>query len=619
MPAGGPLPHPVCAAIDQRGPHSGPWTVLDSSGFVGDIAFLDIWQHWRAQAKPGALLHYVGLLTPDQARGLHASLAQVASANAPGATPASKDPARSEMVEWLQGHCLALEPGFHRLLHEGLSLTLCVGELPALLAQHAFHADAILAEAADAAWDKWHIKALARCCKRGTLLVLNGSAWPAPALLGDAGFELAAHSHGPWQTAVFNPRWALRSSRSVPGICNPQGADTVRKPGRCAIIGAGIAGASVARALALRGWQVEVLDSHADCAGGASGLPVGLVVPHHSADDSPRSRMSRSGTRLMLQHAAALLRQGDDWYPSGVLERTIPDSLSTPQAVDWQASAAPQAQGLWHAQAAWIRPAALVARWLAHPAIRFRGSQRVHGLRRVQGRWQLLDAAGGMCAEADVVVMANAAGCAQLLQRLADDASSAVDWVPGVLRKVQQLQALHGTLSLGRCPAEPGSGLPADTVGKTAFPPYPVNGHGSFISGVPTDAGPLWAAGSTFEADPLLHADLARAHATNFAKLQALLPAVAQAVATQFRIGQVRAWQGTRCVSYDRMPLVGPLEAGVAPTLWMSAGMGARGLSFSALCAELLAASLGAEPLPLESTLAKGLSTGRVRRQRQTN
>jgi tRNA 5-methylaminomethyl-2-thiouridine biosynthesis bifunctional protein len=35
--------------------------------------------------------------------------------------------------------------------------------------------------------------------------------------------------------------------------------------------------------------------------------------------------------------------------------------------------------------------------------------------------------------------------------------------------------------------------------------------------------------------------------------------------------------------------------------------MGSRGLSFSVLCAELLAARMGAEPLPLEASLARFL------------
>ena len=54
----------------------------------------------------------------------------------------------------------------------------------------------------------------------------------------------------------------------------------------------------------------------------------------------------------------------------------------------------------------------------------------------------------------------------------------------------------------------------------------------------------------------------------------------------------------------NRLPMVVPLEpAGV----WLCTGMGSRGLSFAALCAELLAAQLHAEPLPVDLPLAKAL------------
>jgi tRNA 5-methylaminomethyl-2-thiouridine biosynthesis bifunctional protein len=49
------------------------------------------------------------------------------------------------------------------------------------------------------------------------------------------------------------------------------------------------------------------------------------------------------------------------------------------------------------------------------------------------------------------------------------------------------------------------------------------------------------------------------------------------------------------------------LETGELSGLWLCAGMGSRGLSFSMLCAELLAARWGAEPWPLEVGLARSL------------
>jgi tRNA 5-methylaminomethyl-2-thiouridine biosynthesis bifunctional protein len=79
---------------------------------------------------------------------------------------------------------------------------------------------------------------------------------------------------------------------------------------------------------------------------------------------------------------------------------------------------------------------------------------------------------------------------------------------------------------------------------------------------------------------------------------------------------KVHAWCRERCAGHDRLPLVGPVLAGDTPSVWMLAGMGSRGLSFSALCAELLASYMGGEPLPLEASLARSLHTTRRYKQR---
>lgn len=604
--------HSAAPGLDSGWAAQRSWVVLDTV-FGSGHAFLSLWQLWCTHAQKPVLLHYVGLLSTEQATGLADALHQ---ANTPA--PA--------LAATLATHCYGLEPGFHRILlaNGQLSLTLCVGERSALLAQQDLQADTLLAASDAGGWDKWQLKALARCCKRGTRLRFLGAPLPAPQLLGDAGFVPLApnDTHDTKDTtdetvaqAVYHPRWQLRSARHR----TPQGT---AEPGRCAVIGAGIAGASVARALAVRGWQVDVYDAQPHSAGGASGLPVGLVVPHHSADDSPRSRMSRSGTRLMLQHAGAMLRAQTDWNPGGVLELRVEASslaaeeaelLSQAAVLAGSAWARPQAwgdtPGLWHPYAAWIQPALLVRAWLEHARIRFHGGAGVHRLQRQGPQWQLCAEDGGVLGQADIVVCANAHGSAALLQRLADAMPPDFPWLADVLPRLRSLQALQGTLSMGPCPAP---GTPA----AAAFPPWPVNGHGSFVAGVPGPHGTHWYAGSTFRSEAVPPDGLAQEHAANLGKLRALLPDVAAALEAQFANGAVQAWQGTRCVTSDRLPLVGPLLAEDAPTLWLCAGMGARGLSFSALCAELLAAELGAEPLPLESSLARALSTRRRQRGR---
>jgi tRNA 5-methylaminomethyl-2-thiouridine biosynthesis bifunctional protein len=578
------------------------------------------------------MLHYVGVLSASEAEQLQTVLTLLTAQKALASRFAALDePGTAELRKTLAAQCFGLLPGFHRiLLEEGkVSLTLCVGEPSEALAQQVMQADCLLVTCTGQTWDKWRLKALARCCKRGTQLYFWGELAPALPLLMDAGFALQApappepHSQPASPDllhAQFDPRWTLRSSRRT-GVTHTRAATsaTPATAGHCSVIGAGIAGASVARALALRGWHVDVYDAQPTCAGGASALPVGLVVPHHSADDSARSRLSRAGTRLTLQHAERLLQAGQDWSPSGVLELIVDEAdLADAEAEVLSEAAARhaptgwsshwrlgQAQGLWHPHAAWIKPARLVQQWLHHARIRFHGAAHVHGVRRAQAQWLLLDAQGAELGRAERVVFANAHGCAEVLERLAIQRPNDVVWLPGVLHKLQSLQAMRGTLSLGSYPTN---------ICDSAFPRFPVNGHGSFVAGVPSAQGPQWVAGSTFQTEALLHADVEREHALNLKKLQALLPDAAAALSAQFADGSVQAWQGTRCITHDRLPLVGPLEDASSPGLWLCAGMGARGLSFSALCAELLAAWWGGEPLPVENKLAKLLATSRVQR-----
>jgi tRNA 5-methylaminomethyl-2-thiouridine biosynthesis bifunctional protein len=49
----------------------------------------------------------------------------------------------------------------------------------------------------------------------------------------------------------------------------------------------------------------------------------------------------------------------------------------------------------------------------------------------------------------------------------------------------------------------------------------------------------------------------------------------------------------------------------VAAGLCVSTAMGSRGLTFAALCAELLVARLHGEPLPVEARLAQALDVSR--------
>ena len=634
------------------------WTILDTRFGAGE-GLMEALQAWKADPQRPQMLHYVGHVSLHD-YGVHfgqpPSVKLCASGSEDSDAGGDKDGIRESNDD--AQSCAALHraaaqrsPGIHRILLEGgqVSLTLCIGDSAAFLSDHQLYANTVWFSYAAPALDKQAAKALARVCARGATLLVQADiahatesltatdapgsqashsshvSSPSPAspaspkgaiaesepftpsldALREAGFvDVRSDSASRTLCATFNPTWSL-GAKEPPSTVAFETA-LVRpdaKLRRCCVVGAGISGASVAYAMARRGWQVTVLDAAPQAAGGASGLPVGLVVPHVSADDSPRSRLSRVGARLMLQHTSMLLREGHDWARSGVREHLF--SGGGENCPD-------DAQERLHTHAGWVRPAALVGAWLAHPGIALQTGTPVAALHKAPGGWQVLGPDAHVVAKAEVVIFANAYAARDLLssEAMAPHRASTLTLT------LSDLQAVHGTASLGHMPSTPD--LLKDAV--------PHNGHGCFIPGIPAPYNlRWWLAGSSFEPDEAPSAESLRTHqlaplkdqsAGNLQRLRGLLPEVAAALAPQFHGDAALHWSGTRCVTHDRLPLAGPVDKEGRNGLWMHVGMGARGLTFSALGAELIAARICQEPWPVETSLARSIDSQRLRKRR---
>ncbi|WBY02158.1 tRNA (5-methylaminomethyl-2-thiouridine)(34)-methyltransferase MnmD [Ramlibacter tataouinensis] len=552
------------------------WRILET-GFGLGLNFLAAWRAWKDDPQRPQILHFVSVEAWPVAAG---DLLRSAAA-----TPELEPLARELAAQWW-----GLVPGFHRLQFEGgrVLLTLCVGEARPLLREQAFAADSVFLDGFDpqrnpAMWALDTLKAVARCCRRGTRLATWSVAGHVRRDLELCGFAVEKvpglpPKHESLQ-ARFNPPWTLKHAPPQPRAA---------AVGKAFVVGSGLAGAAVAAALALRGWQVQVLDAAAAAAAGASGLPAGLLAPHTSPDDNLLSRLSRAGVRLSLQQAQMRLAAGRDWQRTGVLQRRFdPRRLPDlgPWQHDWQQPLDEEAASVWHAAAAWVRPAALVQAWLAEPGIEWRGHTPVDRLERHEGQWQALDAAGQVLARADLAVVAAGLDSAGLLPSSGDDPAA-----PAI-----RLHAVRGQVSWDLLEAGP------------ALAAHPHNGKGHFLPDVQLPQGRAWLSGSTYvRADRSTQAR-PEEHRANLERLRLLVPDAAQRLAARFERGEVRAWTGVRCASGDRRPLVGEIE----PGLWVSTALGSRGLTFAHLCAELLAARLHAEPLPVPTRLAAALDATR--------
>jgi tRNA 5-methylaminomethyl-2-thiouridine biosynthesis bifunctional protein len=553
------------------------WRVLET-GFGLGLNFLATWRAWQDDPARPRMLHYASVeawpvAAADVLRG------------------AAAHPELEPLAQALAAQWRGLTPGFHRIAFDDgrVLLTVCIGPVEAMLREHAFRADTVFLDGFDPArnpdmWALGTLKAVTRLCRRGTALASWTAAGHVRRDLQSCGFAVEKVEGLPPKReslrASYAPGWEVKN---LPATAHPGPAASAL------VVGAGLAGGAIAASLARRGWTVDVVDAAPSPATGASALPAGLLAPHQSPDDNLLSRLSRSGVRITLQEAARRLAPAD-WAPTGVLEHRGSDARPLPPLGDaldpWSREASDEQRVLgqqagaawWHEWAGWIRPAALVERWLAEPGVRFRGGRAVAALTRSGGDWVACDAHGGELARAPVVVLAAALGTAALAR--------------------------------GRIRTHPVRGQVAWGLGTVPVPRFPLNGNGHFIPGVPTPEGPAWFSGSSYGRGDAATDVRDQDHAANLARLQDLLPATAAALAPAFAAGTIRAWTGVRCASPDRRPLVGELE----PGLWVCTALGSRGLTFAPLCAELLAARLNGEPWPLARRLAETLDAARATR-----
>ena len=363
------------------------------------------------------------------------------------------------------------------------------------------------------------------------------------------------------------------------------------------VIGAGLSGAAMAGALARRGVQVTVLDAAPSAATSASSIPAGLMAPHVSKDNNLTSQLIRLGIAYTLSEVQRLLREGIDWQVCGAHYTSL------------KASPAEKLYPLWQANATWIKPAALVHAWLAQPGITFIGNSKVQRIVHHRpdassaAHWQVFDASGRCLAQASHIVIATA--------------SASVQFAPLELHPVAG-QVIYGAWTSAWQQTSPQRGGLH----------HAVNGNGHFIPAVTGDANnanvtlpsAFWLSGSTYEHDALETDISPQSMQVNCDRLAQLLPACAALLHTEAQSNRLSTWVGTRCTTRDRMPAVGevrlPDQTNLIKNLglYTLTGMGSRGLSFAALCADYLAGQIMGEPSSLPSALQKAIHPARLQK-----
>ncbi len=622
-----------------------PSFVIGETGFGTGLNFLACWILWRELAPVNAQLHFISV---EKYPLSHDDLVRALAL-----WPELGDPA----LQLSQAYPQVLHSGFHRLSFDQgrVQLTLiiadaCDGLSQLQQSQHpAFSApqraiDAWFLDGFSPAknpqmWRPELFELVHQLSATNATVATFAAATAVKRGLRDNGFDIVTNKGFGKKREMVSGHLArpfIRASSSsfesnsfnspYPVPWAAVSADDTSTPPdekHVVIVGGGIAGCHTARALAKRGWKVTLLDQHASLASEGSGNPQGVLYAklshrqetlsnfnllalqfaqrHYRAywdDDSKGSDHDTIGAQcgvLQLAHtdkALQLQQKLVDAYPQqDLFQQVDAQAASELSGIDCQQS------GIFFSQAGWLDPAHLCRRLCEHPNIQIQFNAQVSQLSRRNDLWQL-SLSNGDTLLSPAVVLATANQLKQF---------SYTEQIP--------LKPIRGQVSYIN--ASPSSQrLKTVICGDGYFPPANNDTH---------------CIGATFDPRNLDLAMRAEDHQRNLDTLGKQLPDLDEAL-SETAVSGGRA--ALRCTTPDYLPIVGPApqydayledyallrknarsniaQAGARwPNLYINVGHGSRGLAYTPICAEVLAAQMNKEPSPVGQALQTSLHPGR--------
>jgi tRNA 5-methylaminomethyl-2-thiouridine biosynthesis bifunctional protein len=539
--------------------------VIGETGFGTGLNFLCAAQHFLQHAPEHARLHYLSTekhpLTPhDLIRAL------------------SHWPDPHGIAAELQQIWPAATAGFHRreLAQSRISLTLMHGDSVAMLKHTHSCVDAWFLDGFAPArnpdmWQPALFEQLRRLSRPGATLATFTAAGFVRRGLQDAGFTMQ-------RVPGFGRKRDMLTGH-VPGQWEP----AHRSPPSVVVIGAGLAGATCARALARQGAQVTVVE-RTGIASAASGNLAGVVYTTPSAHPTAQNRFYQSS----YLHALAWLAReqfpttANDGALNGVAHypkdaRMAEKASAALDSGHWpkdQLDAPGGAPGALHfVRGGYLSPARWCRTLLAHPNIRVLTAD-VDSI-QYHTQWQTLQG-DTVVAEAEHIILANSFDALKLAS------------VPAL-----KLKRIRGQVSYVRA-------TDASHRWQQAIC------HAGYLTPA---IGDLHCVGATFDLHNPSPVATAEDDHANLDELKQQLPDYWRALGGD-HCDVVDHRVGFRCQSTDFMPIAGPVPnqpAGV----WLSIAHGSRGISGTPICADLLAAQILDLPLPMDNEMVDALAPAR--------
>lgn len=597
--------------------------VIGETGFGTGLNFLCAWQCFNQSAPSNTRLHFISVEKyPLQASDLVQALALW--------------PQLSELREQLLQQYLAIHSGFQhiQLDHGRITLTLLIGDALEMLQQldgqiDAWFLDGFAPSKNPEMWNEQVFAQLARLGKADTTLATFTSAGFVRRGLIAAGFSMQRvpgfGRKREMLKGLLQPAEDTDSPSPVrdPWFARPEQPQLAPEQRHAIVIGAGLAGCASAASLAARGWRVTLIEQHTAIAQEASGNAQGILYLKLSAHHTALSRFILAGfgyTRRLLEALSTAQKDQQrltlsqaDWSICGILQLAFNDKEHKrhnlladhfPENLLRAVDAAQASQlagvtlqhgGLFYPETGWVHPSALCKVLSQHPLITLKTAKQALSIEQHQQIWQV-QSTDGLIASAPVLLLCNAAQVGQFEQ------------------------TAH--LELGRVRGQT-TQLPATAASQAIQSVVCANGY---IAPARHNKHTLGAS-FNFAADSQA-ATLAE-HRSNLALLHELAPAFQQLCATDtLNIDNLDGHAAFRCTSLDYLPLVGPVarHADFMQTyadlrkdarlplqqpcpwhsgLYVNTAHGSRGLISAPLAAELLAAYICAEPLPMAVDIAQ--------------
>jgi len=515
--------------------------VVGELGFGTGLNALALWQLWRQTRPKGGWLDFVTVEKHPLDRD--------AAARAFAAWPGLSDLATRLLAQWpnrLRGPQRLVFP------EDGFAITVFHDEVEAALSQmirpvDAWFLDGFAPDRNAAMWSQGVFNRLGELSAPGARVGTFTVAGFVRRGLAEAGFEVAKRPGFGRKRERLEAVWPGDAADQ-----SPAGMD-----GPVAVLGAGIAGASLVHALRGRGFETLLIDANG-VAGGASGAPAGLLTPRLEKADRPHVRATLAAFDFARRlydgrpgfHAEPVRRLPKDEREAGrfaVLAAWMPDHL------DWTGEA------LIMPCAGRFEPRKLVADLIGDAACH---NVRITRTEKLGGGIGLLDSDDRCRFEVAHLVIAAGAG--------------AQGFYPDLQPSAGQLAVFDG-----QAPDMP-----------TAWGRYACAAPGGVLVGATHDRG-----------EQVGPEDVAEAGFR--AAVADRLPDLA--------LGRVlERWQGVRAATPDRLPVGGRLSDHVS----ILAGLGSRGFAHAPLLAEDLVSELAGAVPALALSGREALAPGRFAERR---